>query len=199
MAHQIEAGLSRGCPECDIVDAVVCAISPGMQLRSYLEGKPKLTLPTLRQILRSPFQVKSATELYKQLTSECQVNKETPQNFPICVLDLRQKTLFASSESGLRYDPVLVQSMFLHKVLTGLQNDSIKVDMQPFLLDIQTTDETLLEKLNIACANEAERQKKGELVCSTQQRWCMQFSVVEKLLLKSTVQFKVYQNQLPVC
>ncbi|GAA6090899.1 NACHT, LRR and PYD domains-containing protein 12-like [Tachysurus ichikawai] len=32
--------------------------------------------------------------------------------------------------------------------------------MQPLLLDTKTTDEALLEKLNIACANEAERQKK---------------------------------------
>ncbi|KAL1249451.1 hypothetical protein QQF64_020456 [Cirrhinus molitorella] len=100
--------------------------------------------------------------LYKQLTSECQGNKETPQNFLMRVLDLRQKILFASqeAESGLKYDPALVQSMFLHAVLTGLLSDSIKVDMQPFLLDTKTTDETLLEKLNIACANEVERQKK---------------------------------------
>ncbi len=80
----------------------------------------------------------------------------------MCVLDLHQKILFASqeAESGLKYDPALVQSMFLHAVLTGLQSDSIKVDMQPLLLDTKTTDEALLEKLNIACANEAERQKK---------------------------------------
>lgn len=97
-----------------------------------------------------------------QLTSECQGNKETPQNFLMRVLDLRQKILFASqeAESGLKYDPALVQSMFLHTVLTSLKSDSIKVDMQPFLLDTKTTDETLLEKLNIAWANEAERQKK---------------------------------------
>ncbi len=50
--------------------------------------------------------------------------------------------------------------MFLHTVLTGLQSDRIKVDMQPLLLDTKTTDEARLEKLNIACANEAERQKK---------------------------------------
>ncbi|GAA6092193.1 uncharacterized protein LOC117595539 [Tachysurus ichikawai] len=162
LAHQIENGLSRGYPECEICDAVIRAISLGLQLRSYLEGKPNLTLPTLRLILRSHFQEKSATELYKQLTSECQGNKETPQSFLMRVLDLRQKILFASqeAESGLKYDPALVQSMFLHTVLTGLQSDSIKVDMQPLLLDTKTTDEALLEKLNIACANEAERQKK---------------------------------------
>lgn len=112
LAHQIENGLSRGCPECEICDAVIHAISPGLQLRSYLEGKSNLTLPTLRRILRSHFQEKNATELYKQLTSECQGNKETPQSFVMHVLDLRQKILFASQEveSGLKYDPALVVS-----------------------------------------------------------------------------------------
>lgn len=133
-----------------MVDAVIRAISPGLQLRSYLEGKPNMTLPTLRRILRSHFQEKSATELYKQLSSESQGNKETPQNFLMRVLDLRQKILFASqeAESGLKYDPALVQSMFLHTVLTGLQSDSIIVDIQPLRLDPKTTDEALLEKLN---------------------------------------------------
>ena len=63
LTHQIENGLSRGYPEVEIGDAVVRAISPGSQLRSYLEGKPQLTLPTLRCILRSHFQEKSTTEL----------------------------------------------------------------------------------------------------------------------------------------
>lgn len=93
-----------------------------MQLRSYLEGKSDLKLPTLKRILRCHYQEKSATELYKQLSSEGQGMKEMPQNFLIRAPDLRQKILFASqeSESGLRYDPVLVQNMFFHSVMTGL-------------------------------------------------------------------------------
>ncbi len=165
LAHQIENGLNRGYPEIEIVDAVLRAISPGLQLRSYLEGKPHLTLPTLRCILRSHFQEKSATELYKQLASEVQHSKETPQSFLMRVLDLRQKVLFASqeSESGLQYDPALVQRMCLHTVLTGLQNDSIRIDMQPLLLNTDTSDELLLERLNIASANETERRNKKKL------------------------------------
>ena len=170
LAHQIEQGISKGVPELEIVDAVIRAIAPGLQLRSYLEGKTNLTLPTLRRILRSHFQEKGATELYKQLTSEVQSSKETPQNFLIRALDLRQKILFASqeAESGLRYDPVLVQSMFLHTVLTGLLNDSIRSDLQPYLQQTNVSDELLLEKLNVACANETERQNKKKLL--TQQR-----------------------------
>jgi len=114
LAHQIENGLNRGYPEVEILDTVIRAISPGSQLRSFLEGKPQLTLPTLRCILRSHFQEKSATELYKQLTSESQHCKETPQSFLMRVFDLRQKVLFASqeSESGLKYDPAHV---FTHR------------------------------------------------------------------------------------
>lgn len=133
-----------------------------LQLRSYLEGKTALTLPMLRRILRSHYQEKNATELYKQLTAESQRSKETPQSYLIRVLDLRQKILFASQEdeSGLTYDPALVQNMFLHTVLTGLQNDRIQGDLQPYLTDTTVTDETLLEKLNVACSHEAERQSK---------------------------------------
>lgn len=162
LARQIESGLSMGCPELEIVNAVIRAIVPGLQLRSYLEGSSGLTLPTLRRILRFHYQERGATELYRQLTSEVQRSKETPQNFIIRMLDLRQKVLFASqeAESGLKYDPALVQSAFLHTVLIGLQSDNVRSDLQPYLLNPKITDVVLLEKLNIACANEAERQSR---------------------------------------
>lgn len=162
LARQIENGLNKGYPESEIIDAVIRAITPDLQLRSYLEGKEKLTLPALRRILRSHYQERGATELYKHLTSEVQSSKETPQNFLIRAMDMRQKILFASQEdeSNLKYDPALVQSLFMHTVLTGLQNDNIKSDLQPYLLQTNTSDELLLEKLNIACTNEKERQDK---------------------------------------
>ncbi len=168
LAHQIEHGLSRGFSELEVVDAVIRAIAPGMQLRSYLEGKTNLTLPTLRRILRAHFQERGATELYKQLTSEVQSSKETPQSFLVRCLDLRQKILFASqeAESSLKYDPKLVQSMFLHTVLTGLQNDSIRGDLRPYLTQADVSDELLFDKVNQACAHETERQNEKKLVQS---------------------------------
>lgn len=88
LAHQIENRLNRGYPEIEIVNVIIRGISPGSQLRSYLEGKPHLTLPTLRRILLSHFQERSATELYKQLASAAQQSKETPQSFLMRALDL---------------------------------------------------------------------------------------------------------------
>lgn len=142
LACQIENSRNTGYPEIEIVDAVVRAISPSLQLCSYLEGKPNLTLPTLRCIMRSHFQEKSATELYKQLASEVQQSKKIPQSFLLRLLYLKQKVLFASqeSETGLKYDPALVQRMLLHTVLTGLRNDSVRIDMQPLLLGNEASD-----------------------------------------------------------
>lgn len=133
LARQIEHALSKSFPETEIVDAVIRAIAPGMQLRSYLEGKTNL--PTLRRILRCHYQEKSATDLYKQLSAEAQGTKETPQNFVIRALDLRQKILFAYQEfePELKYDPKLVQNMFIQTVLTGLQNDKVKRNLQPYV------------------------------------------------------------------
>jgi len=105
--------LSRGISELKIVDAVKRAIAPSMQLRSYLEGKANFTLPTLKRILQAHFQERGAIELYKQLTSEIQSSKETPQSFLVHCLVLRQKILFASqeAESSLKYDPKYVSSV----------------------------------------------------------------------------------------
>lgn len=68
--------------------------------------------------------------------------------------------MFASqeAESGLKYDPALVKSLFMHTVLTGLRNDNIKTDLQLYLIKPTTSDEFLLERLNMACSTEKERQ-----------------------------------------
>ena len=81
-AHQINAGLNRGYPEKEVTEAVIRAINPGLRLRSYLEGKPDLTLATLRKILRSHYQEKGATEMYQLLRSGVQEGGETPQECP---------------------------------------------------------------------------------------------------------------------
>lgn len=59
LVRQIESALARGYLETEIVDAVLRAILPAMQLRSYLETISDLTLPRLLSILRSQFQEKN--------------------------------------------------------------------------------------------------------------------------------------------
>ena len=78
------------------------------------------------------------------------------------MLALRQKILFASKEADatFRYDATLVQGMFLHSLLTGVTSENIKSDLKPLLQNVNTSDEVLLERINIAANNESERNLK---------------------------------------
>ena len=162
LAHQIEHRLRNDYKEDEIKEAVIKAINPALSLRSYLEGKSDLTLAKMRRILRSHYQERTATELYNQLSSTVQKVTEKPQEFLICLLDLKQKVLFASqeSESGLKYDPVLVHGMFLHSFSIGLLSENIKSDMKSHLQKDTISDEELFEALNVCVSNKTERLQK---------------------------------------
>ncbi len=122
LISQIEIGLGKGYTEEEVTNAVVRSIQAGLQLRSYLEGLAGLTLPRLRKILRFHFQEKSATELYQLLTNISQAQRESPQEFLIRALTIRQKIVFTSKkgDSKIKYDEQLVQGLFLHALETGL-------------------------------------------------------------------------------
>ncbi len=162
LEHQIEGGLRKGYTEMEIMEAVVRAVNPGLKLRSYLEGKRDLTLATLRQILRTHYAEKDATVLYQQLTKAVQGTGESALDFLVRVLDLRQKVLFASerAQSGLKYNKELVQSQCFQSIMTGLSNDNIRAEMRIYLQDERSSDELLLQKMQIAQHNENERVQK---------------------------------------
>ena len=162
LMHQIEAGLAKGHKEREVVEAVIRAINPASRLRSYLEGKPSLGLTDLRRVLRSHYRESDATELYYQLSRAHQGAKETPQEFLIRAMDLRQKVRFVSKEvtAGPKYEEEQVREMFRHSLQTGFRSEGVRTEMRPHLQNALTTDEELLEKLNIAASQEEERQQK---------------------------------------
>lgn len=83
LAAQIEQGLKKGHEETEIVTGVVKAISYGLPLRAYLEGRPKITLPQLRKVLRAHYKEGGggAVELYQELVSAVQLPQETSYDF----------------------------------------------------------------------------------------------------------------------
>lgn len=158
----IQRACNRGYEEGEIVEAVIQAIIPGVSLRSYLESRTDLTLPALKQILRAHFVEKDATELYHSLTCAVQEPKETPIQFLVRAMDLRQRILSASEnvKTGLKYNHELIQNQFLQTVWTGLHDDSIRTDLKPYLENPLVEDEVLLEKINMSYSLELERKSK---------------------------------------
>ena len=165
LISQIEAGLTKGYSDKEVVSAVVRAVQPGLQLRSYLETMVDLTLPRLRKILRFHFHERNATELYQLLTNIAQQPNEDPQSFLMRALTVRQKIISASKESDswIKYDASSVQSLFLHAVETGLADETIRAKIRPLTQNPKVADEDLIGAMSLAISAEAERSNKFNL------------------------------------
>ena len=113
-------------------------------------------------MLRAHYKQKSGTELYQELTTMCQSPKKPPQDLLILALDLRQQVLFASQAEGgtVKYESSLVHPLFLHAVEPGLQDESVRNKLRPFLQKVRVTDEELMEQVNVVVSEESERKGK---------------------------------------
>ena len=106
LTRQIDSAKQRGYEDPEIFDALIKAISPVLQLRTYLEAMREAGLETVMKIIRAHFQEKSASELFGSLASLVQLPTEDPQNFLLRALNLREKIVFASEQENikLKYD-----------------------------------------------------------------------------------------------
>ena len=110
LVQQIESGIKAGYKESEIVEAVIHAVSPSLNLRSYLEMIQDLSLSRLRQIMKSHFKQKSAKELYQELSVLHQEANESTQDFLVQALNLKQQIIFVSNatDGSIKYEPSLV-------------------------------------------------------------------------------------------
>ena len=162
LVRQIETGLKKGFTNVEITDAVIRAVPAG-GMRCYLEGKSELTLGSLRQILRAHYKEKSATELYSELCQLSQHAKESPTDFLLRALNLRQKILFASKEekAEVKYDSGLVDKVFVRTLDTGLTSEVIRQEIVGLLDKMpQLEEEELIEHLSRITMKEEERSSK---------------------------------------
>jgi len=60
----------------------------------------------------------------------------------------------------LKYDAGHIQQLFRRTVEAGLQDDSIRTKLRPFLINPVVEDEELIHQLNVAVSAEEERMKK---------------------------------------
>ncbi|KAK3727235.1 hypothetical protein QZH41_006995, partial [Actinostola sp. cb2023] len=102
--------------------------------------------------------------------------KESPQQFLMRALDMRNKVIFVSQEADcdFNYGLKLIQNTFLKSFETGLRDDILATNLRPMLRTQNLTDEELMKSVNemashqIECRNKlaTERQKTARVnVC----------------------------------
>ena len=162
LSRQIQSGKERGYSKKKLVDGLIKCIVPGLPLKDYLEAMHEIGLETIMKLVCAHYQEKNASKLYASLTNLAQSPADEPQTFLLRALNLREKIIFASKQEGskLKYDTSQCQSMFLHAIETGLLSNTLRTRMRPHLQRPDVTDAELIAQLNLAGAEESQRNAK---------------------------------------
>ena len=113
LKHQINTAKQSGYSEQEIVSGVIRSMHSSLRLKSILEMKKDLTLPTLLKYLQHHFEEKSSTDLCAQLTNATQTPNETPVEYVLRCIELREKLMLSSKSMGeIEYDADLVFKLF---------------------------------------------------------------------------------------
>ena len=115
----------------------------------------------MKEILIAHYNEKTITELYSELGSLVQGNKEGPTDFLIRAMDLRNKILLDSNDtSELKYDPELVHGLFCRSVKTGLRDMCVRQEFKTYIETRDLKDEDLIQALTRIVSRENERRTK---------------------------------------
>ena len=121
LAYQIKNGQTVGFSEAEICAGVIKAIAPEIFLRSYLESESFPTVDSLIQIMRSYFKEKDLSSIFTEMRNAAQSSTESPHDFVVRLLSMREKVLILAKEEGCLFDKGLLQQHFLHAISTGLR------------------------------------------------------------------------------
>ena len=101
--------------------------------------------------------------MFTELGNLRQTDIESPTDFLIRALQLREKVIAASKCEGGNYTDQLVFSTFARSVRTGLINDQVRAHMKPHLDPRnRSSDAELLQEMNHASAEHEETSSKAK-------------------------------------
>ena len=77
-------------------------------------------------------------------------------------LNFKQQIIFVSNTTDgfIKYEPSIVQALFLHVLETRLKDEAVRSRLRPLLEVASVTDEQLMEKVNRIMSAEVEHQNR---------------------------------------
>lgn len=162
ICSQVKDAKQSGYSDQEITIGIKRAIATGTTLRTYFDTKSDLSLEAILSFLRDFFKQRSASDLFHELSSISQDSGETPTNFLLRALELRQRVLEATGVESHQFDDRLVYATFCRSVMTGIRAESVRAHMAKFLVPSREPvgDEVLLREMNAAASMSEEAELK---------------------------------------
>ena len=184
LCGKIEDARKKKYTDPEIAMAVKNIVSPGSDLRTYLDAKSDMDLTAMLKFIGNWRKEKSAAEMHKMLEKAFQGPTEDTVKFAVRLMKLREKIVIAATAEGSRryQDEETLHDDFLHALRTGLRDSDTKARMGAFIVrGARTSDNTIMEQLKEISAEEEEgKLKRGEeeVVTSTKRAKVNEVSVV---------------------
>ena len=159
LTFQINQRLEEGYTKGQIYCAVIQAIKADDPLRQVLEVRKNRDLPGLSALLRSHYCEDDPGAILQLLRKCTQEPGMTAHSFCLKAILLRDKAARLAEERKQPFDDDFLKSTFFKAIYTGLRQNNIRMEIA-HLLKANTCDDTLLDEIAAASANEAERVEK---------------------------------------
>ena len=166
---QIKSAKDQGYSDEQVCGAVMKAMSPNSNLKTYFESLPSCKLDEMLEILRPYFEQKNSASLFADLCNAAQASEQNCMDFVVGLLGLKLRIADLSSEEGTPMDAEILVGQFRKSLFTGIRNSNIRTDVREFCRGNPTaSDQQLIKIVADAMAIERDRAKKmagGAEVC----------------------------------
>ena len=158
LLSQISLGKSAKYTTPEIIYGVIRACPAASNFRTLLESNLNMEMFEFEQLLRSHFRQKSSDDILLELKSLFQEPEQSAYEFCCRAISLRDSLAKASVEEGDAWEGIKLKRRLLRTISTGLKQNSIRLELQPFLTEQSTlNDWEFLDKVSAAEIHEEER------------------------------------------
>lgn len=158
LLSQISLGKSAKYTTPEIIYGVIRACPAASNFRTLLESNLDMDMQEFEKLLRSHFRQKSSDDILLELKSIFQEPEQSAYEFCCRAITLRDNLAKASLEEGDPWGDVKLKRRLLRTISTGLKQNSVRLELQPFLTeDSILNDWEFLDKVSAAEIREEER------------------------------------------
>ena len=140
---------------------VIRGIKAGTSLRRYFESQRNMSETEFLEVLRTHYDVKDSSTLFNEMSNAAQEPEETEKNFAFRMMNLRNNILLLSKSEVCPFDEQLVRRKCFHVMSVGFAKDTIRLELQQTLKNVDQTDQNLLKEISQVVARDVEHRKKS--------------------------------------
>ena len=168
--YQVNEGKDLGYSIREIVSGVIRATKAGSSLRKYCQSRPNLTFDALIKQLRSHYGTEDSQEMLEQMRKMKQEPTEKVVDYVHRVMAMRNRILDVNKKEEHDIGEAVVRKACFRTISLGLRRDTIRLQAQQILIDINLDDDDILEQISEVAALDKKHLQminpNGAVACS---------------------------------